>query len=90
VQSSCAARVWPIEQMSSRSPSTRHQPHAPYRGRIDRAAAKGQFALRQQMLLEHVADGLDVEFRRQVHHGEIFVVENVLMVAAFSVSPFAR
>ena len=29
------------------------------------------------MLLEHVAHGLDVEFRRQIHHREIFVVEGL-------------
>jgi hypothetical protein len=29
------------------------------------------------MLLKHVAHGLDVELRRQIHHGEIFVVEGL-------------
>ena len=55
----------------------RHQAHSLDRGGVHRPAAMHQLALRQQMLLEHVAHGLDVEFRRQVHHREIFVVEGL-------------
>jgi len=29
------------------------------------------------MLLKHVANGLDIEFGRKVHHGEIFVVKGL-------------
>src|SRR6266481_8799716 len=39
----------------------RHQAHSLDRGRVHRSAAIGQLALRQQMLLKHVADGFDIE-----------------------------
>src|ERR1700752_4997642 len=55
----------------------RHQPHAPDRLRIDLAAAMHQLALRQEMLLEDVAHGLDVELRGQVHDCKILVVEGL-------------
>ena len=43
-------------------------------------------ALWQEMLLKYGAHGLDIEFRRQVHHGEIFVVEG-LAFAEHSTAP---
>src|SRR5690606_18960044 len=50
------------------------------RGLLDRRrryllAAMEEAALGQRMLLEHVADGVEVEIRREIHDREIFVVE---------------
>ena len=65
-QRSCAASVWPIAQMSSRSPST-------VSSAVRRIAAgsilrprKRQLAERQRVLLEHQAHRLEVEVGRQV------------------------
>ena len=63
--------------MSSRSPSTVSS--------IVRLIARGSTgspchsscAERQCIFLKHQAHGLEVEFRRQVEHGEIFVVERL-------------
>src|SRR6185437_8322728 len=65
----------------------RHQPHAPDRSRVYGTAAEGELAEWQQMVLEHVADGLDVEFGRKIHDSEIFIIERLddcsLLVLAF-------
>ena len=72
---SCAAAVWPTAQMSSRSPST-------VSSMVRRIAAGSTFcalycsvAARQRVLLEHQPHRLEIEFRGQVEHGEILVVE---------------
>ena len=87
VQRSCAASVWPTAQMSSRSPSTVSSEVRLDRARIDAAAAPVQRAARQMMLLEHAADRLEVELRRQIDHREIFVVELPGRSAPFRFSP---
>src|SRR5437879_5953142 len=53
----------------------RQQRRCPDRAEVDVPAPVGEFALRQQGLLEYVAQGLEIEFGRQVGDGEIFIVE---------------
>jgi hypothetical protein len=71
---SCAAMVWPKPQISSRSPSTVSRRF--FDGaRIDPAVAVGVDTARQMLLLENLAHGLEIEFRRQVSDREILVVK---------------
>ena len=35
----------------------------------------GEFALGQECILKHHADGFEIKFSGQIEHGEIFVVE---------------
>ena len=66
------------------------QEHRPAdRARIDLPAAKHHLAERQPVFLEHPLHGFEIKFRRQIEHGEIFVVERLGRLA-FSVSPLAR
>ena len=43
-------------------------------------------ALRQGVLHEHGLDGLEVELGREVHHGEIFVVEVAVLLGVVAVA----
>ena len=72
---SSAAMVWPIAQMSSRSPSTVSSAVRRIAAGLTTCAAPGELAHRQIMLLEHPLHRLQIEFRRQVHHRAVFVVE---------------
>ncbi|MPL92321.1 hypothetical protein SDC9_38419 [bioreactor metagenome] len=53
------------------------QRRVPDRARVHLAALEAELAGRKLGLLEHPVDGLEVEFRGQVQHREIFVVERL-------------
>ena len=55
-------------------------------GGIDRLAAMGHLALRQSMADEHRLDRLQIELGREVHDGEIFVVELAMLLAPIAVA----
>ena len=46
----------------------------------------GHLTLRQRMAHEHGLDGLQIEFRRKIHHREIFVVEFLVLVRRVAVA----
>ena len=54
--------------------------------RIDLASAMHHLAFRQRLLHEHSIDGLQVEFCREVHHGEIFVIKFAMLLRAIAVA----
>ena len=60
LHNSCAANVWPMPQISSRSPSTVRSAASDC-ARIDTSAAPFEFSERQRVLLKHGAHGLQVE-----------------------------
>ena len=62
--------------MSSRPPSHRQQRRPVDGTGIDLAATIAEIAGRQFCTVEDPVDGFDVEFFRQVEHGEILVVES--------------
>ena len=64
----------------------REQRHALDRGRIDRPAAMGHLALRQRVAHENGLDRLQIEFGREIHHGQIFVVEFLVLVRRVAVA----
>ena len=64
----------------------RHQRGLADRGGLHLLAAVGEGADRQRMLLEHVADGVEIEIRRQVHDREILVVEAPVPRGALAVA----
>ena len=74
-QRSWAASVWPIPEMSSFSPSTVMSADAADRIEPDRLASMLQQATRQRVFHEHGIDRLEIKLGREVHDGEIFVVE---------------
>ena len=78
--------VWPTPEMSSFSPSTVIRRDAADRLEIDRLAAMHHLALGQGVLHEHGLDGLEVELGRQVHDGEIFVVELAVLLGGVAVA----
>ena len=55
------------------------------RRRIDAYAAMRHLALGQGVADEHGIDGLQVEFRRQVHHRQIFVVEIAVLLGIVAI-----
>ena len=54
-------------------------------GRVDPFAPVHHRAPRQGVLDEHGLDGLQVELRRQVHHGEILVVEVAVLLGGVAI-----
>ncbi len=43
-------------------------------------------ALRQSVLHEHEIDGLQIEFSREIHHGQILVIEFDVLVDEIAVA----
>ena len=55
-------------------------------GGVDLAAAAHPLAERQQVLLEHDLDGVEIEFGAEVHDREVFVVEGAMAVGRIVVA----
>jgi hypothetical protein len=89
VHSLCAARVWPWPEMSSSSPSMVSSAQPRISDGFDAFAGHVPQAARQQVFLEHGADGVEVVLGRHVQHGVVFVVE-LAVRSAESRSPFSR
>ncbi len=47
---------------------------------INGAATDGKYVLRDLAVLENTLDGREVEFRRHIHHGEVFIIKAVVFV----------
>ena len=60
----------------------RHDGAAADRHQVDGLVPVHHLALGQFMPHEHLVDGLEIEFGRQVHDGEIFVVEIPVLLGA--------
>ena len=63
-----------------------HQRGVADRGEVDQPAAMEHLALRQLVLDEHLIDGLQVIFGGEVHHGEIFVVEFLVLLDRIAIA----
>jgi hypothetical protein len=59
------------------------------RAQVDRVPAMDEFALGQGVALEHDIHGLQIEFRRQIADGAVFVIERLGRLGA-SPSPCTR
>src|SRR5262249_46239147 len=64
----------------------RHQCNAPDRRWIHPTATMCHLAFRQCMADEHRLHGLQVEFRREIHHREIFIVEFAMLLRRIAVA----
>src|SRR3981189_2057770 len=81
LHSSCAAKVWPTAQISSR------QQRGPCdRPGLDPTAVPKQLAARQRVLLKDLVHGLQIELRGHIHYREIFVVERLDSFRFFGVA----
>ena len=56
------------------------------RGEVDQPAAMEHLALRQLVLDENLIDGLQIVFRREVHHCQILVVELLVLLDRVAVA----
>ena len=84
--SRCAASVWPTPEISSCSPSTVNRAT-----RLNRPGSTGwsrwrHLPLRQGVSDENRFDGLQIEFGREVHDREIFVVEFPVLLRRVAVA----
>ena len=64
----------------------RHQRRPADGAEIDGPAARGHEPARHQVLHEHGVDGLQVELGREIHHGQVFVVEFAVLVGRVAVA----
>jgi hypothetical protein len=85
-----AARRNPDAQLQRRAALTRagdivhlaldrHERGTANGAEVDNATPRGHQPARQKMLDEHAVDGLQVEFRREIHHGEVLVIEFAML-----------
>ena len=72
--------------MSSFSPSTVISADVGDRSGLDRLVAVAIRAVGHQPLLEDALDGLEVELGRQVHHRQVLVVEDAVLLGAVAVA----
>src|SRR5712671_5489530 len=68
----------------------REERHAADGGGLDAPAAHPQLAGRERAVLEHRLHRLEVELRRQVHRGEVFLVEAARRLRLRAVAAQAR
>ena len=54
--------------------------------RIDLLAHDDHLSLRQMMLLKYGFNGIEIVFRRKVHHGVVFVIKFAMGLGAFAVA----